>query len=161
MKHDQRLVEFYGRLGRRNGVSPEILLHEARVEFRRAWRRDLLEALFVGGGRSRPGASTKPGDRAGRLRLDMENAWLWLYYRVEVEGEAEPVPAAGRQARSSSAEAIASAANPIAAHILAAKHGRGPLPGLPSRESLSGLFARARAGGGEPGRDARYILGPR
>ena len=170
MKHDQRLIEFYGKLGRMNGVSPEILLHEAGVEFRKAWRRDLLADLLDGGRDARrdvrKGVAAPPDGRSRRLRLGMENAWLWLYYQVEDECDRAPGRAAGNEGRSCRAGQRAAPCNEVAARILAAKNGRDRLASIPVRERLSGrlpriLSERGEPGRGEPGRDARYILGPR
>jgi hypothetical protein len=165
MKHDQRLIEFYGKLGRMNGISPEILLHEARVEFRRAWRRDLLAEFLDGcsdGGRdTRKGGAATPDGRSRRLRLGMENAWLWLYYRVEDEGDGAPVRASGNEGRPCRTGQGVAQGNEVAARILAAKNGRDCLASIPVRERLAGRLPRILSGRGEPGRDARYILGPR
>jgi len=147
MKHDQRLVEFYKKLESRNGFSSEILFQEARLEFRRAWRRDLLKASLGGG--------------ATRLKLNMENSWLWLYYGVDDEDDLAPLWSQSKEGRNCRAAARVAPGNPIAARILAARNGCDRLPALPIKDSIARLFAQARAGGGEPGREARYILGPR
>lgn len=152
MKDDLRLFEYYKTLEGRKGFSSEILLHEARTEFRRAWRRDFLRALLVGDCGARawagagagdrrhaPGASCDDG-RARRLRLGMENAWLWLYYRDE---------------------AYADESNPLAARILASKEGCDRLQASSIRERLAGRLALVRVGGAEPGNDAECILGSR
>lgn len=75
MKNDRRLYEFYETLSRSEGFSAEILLHEAKVEFRKARYRDLIMSLFALLGRHTAGMM--------RLRPDMENSWLWRYYRAD------------------------------------------------------------------------------
>ena len=161
MKHDQRLIEYYGKLGKMNGVSPDILLHAARVEFRKAWRRDLLADLLDGGREVRKGGAAAPDCRAGRLRLGMENAWLWLYYRVGDEGDGAQGRAPGKEGQTCRAGQRVEPGKRIAARILAAKDGSDRLADVPLRERLAGKLPRILSGGGEPGRDARYILGPR
>jgi hypothetical protein len=147
MKNDQRLIEFYRKLEGRNGFSSEILFHEARLEFRRAWLRDLLGALS--------------GSDAPRLRLGMENAWLWLYYRVEDEEGKAQTWSAGQEGGARMVDTSAAPGNPIAARILAAKNGCDRQAAIAVREGTSALFARYRAGGDKPGVDAECILGSR
>lgn len=158
MGHDQRLVEFYKTLECRQGFSSEILFHEARVEFRRAWLRDLLGALLDGGYAAPSGKTSPAGCGPARLRLDMENAWLWLYYRVEGEGELPPL---GPKARFRGSPACVPQGNPMAARILDAKAGRDRFPASRAWEGLRGRTLRHRANGGERRSEGEYILGPR